>query len=345
MVRTEARRRPLVTAARLTRPRPAGPADPRDTCGDVAAPLVVLAGPTGSGKSALAIAVGEAFNGLIINADAMQVYRELRILTARPTADDEARVPHRLFGVLSARDPCSAGRWRELALAAIGEAQAAERLPIVVGGTGLYLRALLHGLADVPAIPDAVRREAECRHRLLGGEAFRAELAAVDAAAAARLPPGDTQRLIRAWEVVRATGRTLADWQRDAVSPPLPDRVATVLLLPPRDRLYPALDARFERMLAADALTEAAAVRALPPGLPAMKAVGVRQLVAHLKGQISFDEACAVAKRETRRYAKRQITWLRHQIIGDLVFFAQYSESLEQKLFSFIRRFLLTGGA
>ena len=313
--------------------------------GDAAAPLLIVAGPTGSGKSALALAVAEAFDGLIVNADAMQVYRELRILTARPAADEEARVPHRLFGVLSVRDPCSAGRWRGLALAAIGEAHAAGRLPIVVGGTGFYLRALIGGLADVPAVPDAVRGEAERRHRLLGGAAFRRELAALDAAAAARLPAGDTQRLIRAWEVVRATGRTLADWQRDAVPAPPPGRAATVLLLPPRDRLYPALDARFERMLAEGALAEAAELRALPPGLPAMKAVGVRQLVAHLKGEASLSEACADAKRETRRYAKRQLTWLRHQVVGDVVFFEQFSERLQQELFSFIRQFLLTGAA
>ena len=339
MVRTQAGRRPVVAADRLTGP---GAAD--DPAGDTPAPLVIVAGPTGSGKSALAIAVAEAFGGVIINADAMQVYRELRILTARPTPEDEARVPHRLFGVLSARDPCSAGRWRDLARAAIDDARARGRLPIVVGGTGLYLRALMRGLADIPAVPDAVRREAEDRHRLLGGAGFRAELAALDPAAAVRLPAGDTQRLIRAWEVVRATGRTLAEWQRKAAPPPHPGPVATVLLLPPRDRLYAALDARFERMLAAGAVAEAAAaaVRDLPPNLPAMKAVGVRQLVAHLRGETSLSEACASAKRETRRYAKRQLTWLRHQIHGDLVFCEQFSESLRPKLFSFIRRFLLT---
>jgi tRNA dimethylallyltransferase len=306
---------------------------------------MIVAGPTGSGKSALAVALAEAFDGVVINADAMQVYRELRILTARPTPEEEERVPHRLYGVLSARDPCSAGRWRELALAAIDDARATGRLPIVVGGTGLYLRALLRGLADVPAIPDAVRREAEDRHRLLGGAGFRAELAALDPLAAARLPAGDTQRLLRAWEVVRATGRTLTEWQHDAVPVPYPARFATIILLPPRALLYPALDARFERMLAAGALAEAAAVSDLPPTLPAMKAVGVRQLMAHIRGEISFDEACATAKRETRRYAKRQLTWLRHQIGGDLVVSEQYSERLRPKLFAFIRQFLLTEGA
>lgn len=292
----------------------------------------------------MATAIAEAFDGVVINADAMQVYRDLRVLTARPTPDDEARVPHRLFGILSARDPCSAGRWRELALAAVDEARAHGRLPIIVGGTGLYLRALTRGLADVPAVPATVRTAAEQRYRLLGGDAFRAELATLDPAAA-HLPAGDRQRLIRAWEVVHATGRPLADWQRDTPPVPLPGRSATLLLLPPRDRLYPALDARFERMLAAGGLAEAAAISHLPLDLPAMKAVGVRQLVAHIRGEIGLDDACAGAKRETRRYAKRQLTWLRHQTRADQAYFEQFSESLQPHLFAFIRRFLLTPAA
>lgn len=292
MVRTEAGRRPAVAAARLIESGPtSGSAD------GATLPLILIAGPTGSGKSALAMAIAEVFSGVVINADAMQIYRELRILTARPTADDEARVPHRLYGVLSAADPCSAGRWRPLALTAIEEARAMGRLPVVVGGTGLYLRALVHGLAEVPTIPAAIHREAERRHRALGGAGFRADLAALDPAAAARLPAGDTQRLIRAWEVVQATGRTLADWQADAAPAPLAGRRTTLLLLPPRDWLYPALDARFERMLAEGALDEAATLRHLPPQLPAMKAVGVRQLMTHIRGESSLGEACATAKR------------------------------------------------
>ncbi len=341
MVRTEAGRRPSLPAARLSGPDIAG----GRVAGAAAAPLFIVAGPTGSGKSALALALAEAFAGVIINADAMQVYRELRILTARPAPEDEARVPHRLYGVLSAVDPCSAGRWRELALAAIDEARTCGRLPIVVGGSGLYLSALMRGLAPVPAVPAAVRGEAERRYRLLGGVGFRAELAAFDPMAAERLPAGDSQRLIRAWEVARATGRTLADWQRQPPATPLAGRIGTIVLMPPRDRLYPALDARFDRMLAAGGLAEAAAVAGLPGTLPAMKAVGVRQLIAHVRGEMSLADVCATAKRETRRYAKRQLTWLRHQMDADLRLAEQYSEMLRPELFSFIRRFLLTDGA
>lgn len=315
---------------------------PRD-----AGAVVVLAGPTGSGKSRLALAIAEAFAGTVINADALQVYGELRILTARPTAADEARVPHRLYGILKADDGCSAGRWRELALAAIAEARHAGRLPIVTGGSGLYLEALLKGLAPVPPVPAAVRAAAVARLTAVGGAAFRDELARLDPDAAARLPAGDRQRLVRAWEVVTATGRTLAAWQRQPppadATPPLAGRIATLLLLPPRQILYPALDARFDRMLAAGALAEAAAVARLAAHLPLAKAVGVRPLVAHLQGGVPLAAACATAKGETRRYAKRQMTWLRHRLAADIVANQQLSESVQAALFAFIRRFLLTG--
>src|SRR5713226_4033146 len=177
-------------------------------------PLILIGGPTASGKSALALAIAEEFAGTVINADSMQIYRDLAILTARPGPADEARAPHRLYGVLDAADPCSAARWRGLAASEIAAAAEQRRLPILVGGTGLYFRALLEGLADIPPIAPAVRAEAKRLHQSLGGAGFRAALAARDPAAAARLDAGDTQRLVRAYEVMAATGRPLADWQR-----------------------------------------------------------------------------------------------------------------------------------
>jgi len=307
--------------------------------------VLIIAGPTAGGKSALALDVAEAFSGTVINADSMQVYRELRILTARPSRQDEARAPHKLFGVLSARERCSAGRWLKMARAEIEAARGAGRLPVVVGGTGLYIKALTEGLAPVPDIPPDVRREVRDLHARLGGAAFRAELACVDPRAAARLSPGDSQRLIRALEVFRLTGRPLGEWQRaEGVRAPVAARFAVIAVVPPRERLYAAIEARFDAMMAAGALAESRALDALglDPSLPAMKAVGVPELRRHLAGEISLAEAAEAAKRATRRFAKRQMTWLRHQIIADKSIYLQYSESLQPEIFSFIRQFLLT---
>ncbi|MFQ5619145.1 MAG: tRNA (adenosine(37)-N6)-dimethylallyltransferase MiaA [Rhodospirillales bacterium] len=310
-----------------------------------AEPIVIVAGPTASGKSALALDAAEKFTGTVINADSMQVYRELRVLTARPTDDDEARAPHRLFGALPVTEACSAGRWLAMAWAEIEAARGAGRLPILAGGTGLYLKALTDGLAPVPGIPQGIRSEARRLHARLGGEAFRGELAKVDAEAARRLEAGDSQRLIRAFEVVRATGRPLADWQRQGAGGPATDaRFATIVLAPPRDALYAAIDARLDTMIEEGALDEVAALErlGLDAGLPAAKAVGVPELRRHLRGEITLDEALDRAKRASRNFAKRQLTWLRHQMPGAHVVSAQYSESFRAEIFSFIRRFLLT---
>ena len=305
--------------------------------------MIVVAGPTGSGKSALAVALAEAFSGTIINADSMQVYREARVLTARPTPEDAARVPHRLFGVLAASDPCSAGRWLALAQAQLAAAEAERRLPIVTGGTGLYLEALLKGLAPVPPVPTKVRHEARRLHADLGGERFREMLIAHDPASA-RLPAGDRQRLLRAWEVLAATGAPLAEWQRRQTEAGTGRGSIVILLAPPRERLYPALDARFERMLAEGGLEEARALRGLglDPALPLMRAVGIRQLLEHLEGALALDAAVSAAKRATRRYAKRQMTWFRHRIVADLRLDEQFSESRRDEIFAFIRQRLLT---
>jgi tRNA dimethylallyltransferase len=283
-------------------------------------PALVVAGPTASGKSAFAVALAEAFGGVIVNADSLQTYRDLFILTARPDSASEARAPHRLYGYLDAAERGSAAAWRRRALAEIAAATKAGRLPIVVGGTGLYLRALTEGLAPVPDIAEEIRREAIALHRALGGVRFREQLAALDPTAARRLPAGDTQRLVRAFEVVRATGLPLAAWQgRPPEAPPY--RFATIRLMPPRDRLYQACNDRFAAMIAGGALAEAAALlaRRLDPDLPAMKAIGLPELFAHLQGELSLAAAVAAGQRATRRYAKRQITWLRHQSAANLV--------------------------
>lgn len=311
-------------------------------------PILIVAGPTASGKSALALAAAAEFRGTVINADSMQVYRDLDILSARPGPAELARAPHRLYGVIDAAEACSAGRWRALAVAEIAEARRSGRLPILAGGTGLYLRALLDGLAAVPPVPAACREEARRLHRRLGGEGFRAALAEHDPAAAARLAPGDTQRLIRAWEVVTATGRPLAEWQRQRpAAAAFP--AAALVLLPPREQLYAACDARFLAMMERGALDEVRRLlgRRLSPLLPAMKAVGVRELTALIEGRVSRDDAVAAARQATRHYAKRQYTWFRNQMperegLGKLTIDEQFSESLLPGIFAFIRRRLLT---
>lgn len=323
-------------------------------------PAVIVAGPTGSGKSALALAIAEAFEGTVINADALQVYRELSILTARPGPEALAKAPHRLYGIISAAERCSAGRWRALALTALAEATAAGRLPILVGGTGLYLRALEHGIAPVPPVPAAVRLAAAERWDALGPVAFRAGLIARDPASAT-LHPNDRQRLLRAWEVLEATGRTLTDWQREGAAAGSADRppyrFLRLVLLPEHERLAEAIDRRFAAMAEGGALEEVEALlaRGLDPALPAMKAVGVPELAAHLRGATSLAEAVAAGQAATRRYAKRQRTWLRGQVLGNQelggdagqkapvhVIPSQFSESSREKIFANVRHFLLT---
>jgi len=326
-------------------PHPCGPcvAKPRRTPELNQDTVVIVAGPTASGKSALALALARHYGGTIINADALQVYRDLRILTARPDEAAQARAPHRLYGYLDAAARGSAARWRDLALAEIAAALGAGRLPIVVGGTGLYLRALRQGLAPVPDIPPEIRDEAAALYRALGGAAFRTNLATLDPAAATRLPPGDRTRLTRAYEVARATGVPLGEWQRHAAAP-APYRFATLLLAPPRAALYAACDARFAAMIETGGLDEAAALfaRGLAADLPAMKAVGVPELMRHLRGEIALAEAVGAAQMATRRYAKRQMTWFRHQLDAELICNEQYSESFLHCSRHFIDQFLLT---
>ena len=278
---------------------------------------VLIAGPTASGKSAAALALAEKIGGVVINADSMQVYRDLRIITARPSPDEEARVPHRLYGHVDAAVNCSAGHWVSDAATALAEARAQNRLPIFAGGSGLYFKALTRGLSAVPPIAADIRESVRARLERNGVEALHAELSARDPASAERLKPRDRTRIARALEVDEATGRSLTDWHRDGLPPLLPPgQFRAVFLAPERDALYARIDARFDAMLAAGALDEVARLgaRKLDPLLPAMKAHGVPALLSHLKGEIALEQAAEIGRADTRHYAKRQFTWFRHQL-------------------------------
>ncbi len=287
-------------------------------------PIIVIAGPTASGKSKLALEMAAALGCGVVNADSMQVYRELRVLTARPGPAEEERAPHRLYGVLPAWERCSAARWREMALAALAGEEA--HPAILCGGTGFYIEALLHGLSDMPDTAPGIEAAARARREALGAEGFHREVAARDPELARRVPPGDRQRLLRAWAVFEATGRPLSEWQ--AGPRPAPLRAWTILLDPPRERLRARIEARFRAMLAAGALEEADRLRGLDPDLPAMKALGLPELHAHLAGKIALDEAERRAVFATRRFAKRQRTWFRNRLRADATFRQDYSPGL-----------------
>jgi tRNA dimethylallyltransferase len=278
---------------------------------------ILIAGPTASGKSGLALALAEAAKGTIINADALQVYAELEILTARPGAEARARAPHALYGHVSARDQYSVARWLSDVRFAVAAAERAGRLPILVGGTGLYFRAALKGLAHIPEIPCEVRDEARSLLELEGPEKFRARLAAVDPEAAERLPLQDRVRALRAFEVAVATGRSITEWQQGAHRPLYSDEdTLRIALMPDLARLKSAIAERFEGMLAGGALEEAARVTALylPPRSSALKALGLSELALHLAGKTTLAEASEAAIHRTRQYAKRQTTWIRGQM-------------------------------
>ena len=278
-------------------------------------PVTLIAGPTASGKSALALALARDRGGEIVNADSMQLYADLRILTARPDAAETGLAPHHLFGIADAAEAWSVGRWLTAAREVLAGIAARGREAFVVGGAGLYFFALTRGLSEMPAVPAATRREAMSLFDAEGEAAFRDRLATIDPAAAARISIGDRQRLTRAFEVFLATGRSLTDWQTPA-APLLPQGAWRALILePPRNELYARCDTRLAAMLDAGALDEVAALvaRDLPPALPAMKALGVAPFAAHLRGDLTLAEALAAAQRDTRRYAKRQTTWFRNQ--------------------------------
>jgi len=278
--------------------------------------VALIAGPTASGKSALALELARLLPATIINADASQVYRDLRIVSARPSQEEEDEQPHRLFGYLDGAQSCSAARWAADAREETTQASAQGRLPILVGGTGMYIRTLLEGIAPVPEIDPEIRAEVRA---LSVEDAYRTLLPA-DPVAAARLAPTDTTRIARALEVIRSTGRPLSEWQTvrtggigEAI------RLVPMILLPPRDWLYARCDQRFEAMMAPDGIAEVEALlaRNLDPDLPVMRAIGVPDIAAFLRGEISRDAAIASGQTATRQYAKRQYTWFRNQPPAD----------------------------
>ncbi len=280
--------------------------------------ILLLMGPTASGKSALALALAERMGGEVVNADSMQVYRDFRVLTARPSPAEEARVPHHLYGHVDAGELHSVGRWLDDALAAMNDIRARGRLPILVGGTGLYFKALTEGLAEMPSIDPETRAHLRARMAEAGAPALHGELARVDGEAAARIKPNDSPRILRALEVWETTGASIATLQANTNPALAREQWAGLALTPDRALLYAAIDARFEAMCAAGALDEvrAFAARGLDSALPAMKAHGAPALMAHLRGEFSLADATAIAKRDTRRYAKRQFTWIANQM-GD----------------------------
>lgn len=297
---------------------------------------VVIAGPTAGGKSALALALAREFGGVIINADSQQQYRDLPILTARPTPDEIAQAPHRLFGDFAPNDSGSAADWATRAEAEIRAA--GDALPILVGGTGLYLRALTEGLAFIPQVPADVREGARALMTEIGNDVFHARLIARDPAAA-RLAPGDTQRNLRAFEVIEATGVSLWEWQARAPQPPFPLRTFNIFLGPPRADIIAACDARFNAMIRAGAVEEVRAL--LDSGVardaPVMKILGANQIADHLAGATRLGEAITLAQAATRQYAKRQATWFRNQFRADLALGQRFAPELVTGVFGRVR--------
>lgn len=276
--------------------------------------IIFIAGPTAAGKSGAALAIADRLGGEIVNADAMQVYKDLRIVTARPSPAEEARAPHHLYGVVDGAERCSAGRWARMAAPIIEDIRARDRVAIIVGGTGLYFRALEEGLSPIPDVAPEIREMGKRRRGALGPDAFREEVITRDAAMA-RLPAGDAQRLIRAWEVFEATGQTLSDFQAMARTPMIAGPVRRVIVEPARETLYARCDARAATMLCDGAIDEVARLRdrGLDVDLPVMKALGVSEMFALLAGDCD-DAACLAAlQQSTRRFAKRQLTWFRNQ--------------------------------
>jgi len=276
---------------------------------------VLIAGPTASGKSAVALELADALGGIIINADSMQVYAELSVLTARPSAADEARVAHRLYGHVPVTERYSAGRYQEDAARALAEAKADGRIAIFTGGTGLYFEVLTKGLSPIPPVPPEIRERVRQSFDAVGREAFFAELIGRDPGMASKLRVSDTQRLLRAADVLEATGRPLSHWQQMSGQPVLARcRVVRLVMAPPRDTLFERVDRRFEAMIRAGALDEAGRLVGLDPALPAARALGLGPLQRHLAGEIDLETAVAEAQSATRRYLKRQMTWIRHRM-------------------------------
>ena len=308
---------------------------------------VLICGPTASGKSALALELAKEFGGVIVNADSMQVYAELRIVTNRPSPEEEAAAAHRLYGVRPAREPYSAALWLADVRAALAEAERHGGLPVLTGGTGLYFKALTEGLSEIPEIPEAIRAHYRLAATKRPPEDLHAELLRRDAQTAARLHPSDPQRIVRALEVLEATGRPLAEWQAQKQPPLLPlYQTYPIAMTLDRSELYRRCDARFDSMLAQGAIEEAHVIAALglDTALPAMRAVGLPQLLSYVRGETPLSEAAAAAKMSTRHYAKRQLTWIRSNFSTWKQLNTQLMERTKREVEIFFKKRLTSAG-
>jgi len=299
---------------------------------------IMICGPTAAGKSAAALALAERSGGTVINADSMQVYSDLRVVTARPGSDDEARAPHRLYGIVDGGERASVASWLDLAAEAVDEARNAGSLPIIVGGTGMYLQAARDGIAPIPEVPAEIHQT--CLEELAsrGGAAFREELSKLDEETASRLFDGDSQRLVRAMGVVRATGRPISAWQSDPHQGALAGEAVAISVMPSRADTYARIDRRFAQMMEEGAVeeVEALAERGLDPSLPVMKAIGVREILAMQAGEISRGRAIELASRDSRHYAKRQMTWIRNNYRAQISIDEKFSTRFVKEIFSIL---------
>ena len=282
---------------------------------------IIICGPTGAGKSSMALNLAKKFKGVIINADSVQIYREIKILSGRPTSDDYRQAPHRLYGIMSIFKPCTLGIWRKMALEIIKECERSGHLPIICGGTGLYIKFLLNELSAIPEIPPSIKLEAREKLKELGNENFRELLSKNDPVSASRIKSGDTNRLLRAWEVFTATTKPLSYWHKKSRKAGSQHKFFKVCLMPERKALYSICDQRFLEFVEQGAVEEARAFDFITasPELPASKTLGLLELIKYIKGELELSDAIEQAQRTTRRYAKRQLTWFRHQLDEDFL--------------------------
>ena len=302
--------------------------------------FLMICGSTAAGKSALALALAEQCGGAIINADSMQLYADLRVLTARPDDSEEARALHRLYGVIDGAERASVASWLTMASREIETARQAGRLPILIGGTGLYFHAAMNGLAPVPDVPPEVHAACVVEYAERGGKDFRRELLELDPVLGSQLHDGDSQRLVRAMGVARASGRALSAWQSDPHEGAVAGRPVRISVMPPREYLHERINRRFSAMMDGGAKAEvtALAARQLDPSLPVMKAIGVREIMAFQAGDIDEDRAIELASRDSRRYAKRQMTWIRNNFHAEIILEKKFSERNLQEIFSILSK-------
>ena len=303
--------------------------------------FLLIAGPTASGKSSLALDLAKKLNGTIINADSMQIYRDLPVLTACPGPEDLDVAPHLLYQHLDGGERCSVGHWLKLAAEAVAKTRSEKRFPILVGGTGMYLNAAINGISPIPDVSQKVQDEVQDEHNRLGGSALKDKLTEVDPILGARLEAGDTQRLVRALAVFRQTGKPLSEWQTLPGEGQIIGKPISLSVLPDRQDVYDNINHRFENMVEAGALTEVEALlnRNLDPSLPVMKALGVSALRDFLSGKHDLERAVYLAKRDSRHYAKRQLTWIRNNYISQIKNEEKYSKRNIDKIFSEIVKF------